>query len=206
MGLILRSSPIATQEDPNAEILVLDDQGINLGRMLYRDAKSLAINRNLDLVQVNKDHDKVVVFKIMDHGKYKYEKKKHKQKKTVQPLKEMSFRLRIDPHDMEIKINRIRDFLLKGSDVKITVTMRGRERATPQLAHQKLEAILAKLAESVQTQQKRSTKSSVFATVRPLQGKSKNATAHTKSAPVRNANRSHGIQEDVEKINQKTSA
>ena len=65
----------------NSEILVLDDNGTNLGRMLYLDAKSLAVNRSLDLVQVNKDSGGVVVFKIMDHGKHKYEKKKNKQKK-----------------------------------------------------------------------------------------------------------------------------
>lgn len=156
------------QNNPNADILVLDDKGTNLGRMPYRDAKSLAINQNLDLVQMSKDNEKVVVFKIMDHGKHKYEQKKNKQKKIAHTLKEMNFRLRIDQHDLEIKINRIKGFLSKGSDVKITVTMRGRERATPQLAQQKLEAILAELSELVQIQQKRSTKSSAFVTVRPL--------------------------------------
>lgn len=155
-------------KNPNSEILVLDDKGTNLGRMPYRDARSLAISRNLDLVQVSKDTDKVSVFKIMDHGKYKYEKKKNKQKNTAQPLKEMNFRLRIDQHDMGIKINRIKSFLSKGSDVKITVTMRGRERATPQLASQKLDAILAELANLVQVQQKKTMKSSTFVTVRPL--------------------------------------
>lgn len=162
------------QKNPNAEILVLDEKGTNLGHMLYHDAKLLSTSRNLDLVQVSKDQDKIVVFKIMDHGKYKYEKKKNKQKSTAQPLKEMGFRLRIDTHDMEIKINRIKGFLSKGSDVKITVTMRGRERATPQLAHQKLEAILVELSDLVQVQQKRSTKSSVFVTVRPLPTAKKN--------------------------------
>lgn len=156
------------QKNPNAEVLVLDDSGTNLGQMSYRDAKSLSISRNLDLVQVNKDDGKIVVFKIMDYGKHKYEQKKYRQKKITPPLKEMSFRLRIDPHDSNIKINRIKSFLLKGSDVKITVTMRGRERAIPQLAQQKLDAILAELAELIQVQQRRSTKSSIFVTVRPL--------------------------------------
>ncbi len=176
--------------------------------MPYRDAKSLSISQNLDLVQVSKDNEKVVVFKIMDHGKYKYEQKKNKQKKTTHPLKEMSFRLRIDPHDMDIKINRIKGFLSKGSDVKITVTMRGRERATSQLAHQKLEAILAKLAELVQVQQKRSTKSSVFVTVRPLQEKKHDHRTDRNGKPEPDANRSHSVnvQESVKENSQKASA
>ena len=198
------------QKNLSADILVLDEKGTNLGRMPYRDANSLAVTRNLDLVQVSKDNEKVTVFKIMDHGKHKYEKKKNKQKNTAQPLKEMNFRLRIDLHDMEIKINRIKGFLLKGSDVKITVTMKGRERANSQLAHQKLEAILAELSELVQVQQKRSTKSSVFVTVRPLQGKSKDAkqvrqqSSGGRLSSVEDANRNRA-QEGVQE-NQKASA
>ena len=179
--------------------------------MPHRDAMSLAISRNLDLVQVNKNSETVAVFKIMDHGKYKYKKRKNKQKSTTQPLKEMNFRLRIDPHDMKIKINRIKGFLSKGSDVKITITMRGREQATPQLAHQKLEAILADLAELVQVQQKRSTKSSIFVTVRPVRGKSKDVKPIQQQlsglrSSVRDANRSYSAQENVKENNQKASA
>lgn len=156
-------------KNPNVEILVLDDNGINLGRMLYRDAKILANNRELDLVLVNKDG----TFKIMDHGKYKYNKKKNQQKKISHPLKEMTFKMRIDPHDASIKVERIKNFLLKGSDVKIAVTMRGRERASPHLAQEKLDSILKELDGLVLVQQKKSGKSSVFVTVRPVPSKNK---------------------------------
>lgn len=163
MEIILRSNPILAHS-PNIEILVLDDKGTNLGRMLYRDAKLLADNRNLDLVQVNKDD----TFKIMDHGKYKYDKKKNKQKKVVQPLKEMTFKMRIDPHDLGIKINRIKKFLLKGSDVRILVVMRGREKASPHLAQEKLDLILKELDGLVLVQQQKAAIASIFVTVRPL--------------------------------------
>lgn len=165
------------QKNPNAEILVLDDTGTNLGRMPYRDAKSLAINRSLDLVQVNKDNNGVVVFKIMDHGKYKYDQKKHKQRKVVHPLKEMTFKMRIDPHDVDIKINRIKGFLSKGSDVKIEVVMRGRERAFPQLAQEKLDFIMKELDGLVQVRQKKTSSSSMSVIVQPSRGKSKNASS-----------------------------
>lgn len=152
------------QKNPNAEVLVLDDNGTNLGRMPYCDAQALASSRDLDLVQVNKDG----TFKIMDHGKYKYSKKKNQQKKVVHPLKEITFKMRIDPHDAKIKINRIKSFLSKGSDVKIAVTMRGRERAMPHLAHEKLDFILKELEGLVVVQQKRAIGASVFATIRPV--------------------------------------
>ncbi|KKK51856.1 hypothetical protein LCGC14_3110760, partial [marine sediment metagenome] len=145
-------------KNPNAEILVLDDTGTNLGRMPYRDAKSLAINRSLDLVQVNKDNNGVVVFKIMDHGKYKYDQKKHKQRKVVHPLKEMTFKMRIDPHDVDIKINRIKGFLSKGSDVKIAVVMRGREQSSPHMAQKKLDSILKELEGLISVQQIKSAR------------------------------------------------
>lgn len=161
------------QRNADTEILVLDSTGTNLGRMPYRDAKSLSLSYNLDLVQVNKNSDGVVVYKIMDYGKHKYEQKKHKQKKISHPLKEMNFKMRIDPHDLQIKVNRIRGFLSKGSDVKITVTMRGRERASPQLAQEKLDSILLGLEGLVLIQQKKATRSSMFVTVRPLPGKGK---------------------------------
>jgi len=156
--------------NPNAEVLVLDENGTNLGRMPYRDAQALASSRSLDLVSVNKK-DGVEVFKIMDYGKWKYEKKKHKQKKPSLPVKEMNFKMRIDPHDQEIKVKRIKSFLDKGADVKITVTMRGREKANPRLAHDKMDEILQSFGDTVQVQQRRGSPSAVFATIRPVEKK-----------------------------------
>jgi len=170
--------------------LVLDENGNNLGRMPYRDAENLALERSLDLVRINKDNNGVVVFKIMDHGKHKYEQKKHKQKKTSHPVKEMTFKLRIDPHDLGIKVNRIKEFLKKGSDVKITVVMRGRERMSPNLAHDKLESILSEIKDLVKVQQKKESKSSIFVTVRPLSKKEKNAKQHERRSSAESADRS----------------
>lgn len=157
------------QSNPNASILILDENGTNLGNMSYQDAKLLASSRDLDLVQINKN-ERTQVFKIMDHGKWKYEQKKNKnkQKKPTHHLKEMNFKMRIDPHDLEIKVNRIKSFLDKGDDVKLSVTMRGRERATPRLAHEKMDAVLAQLEGLVLAQQRRVTNNAVFVSVRPV--------------------------------------
>ncbi len=152
---------------PNTEILVLSEEGTNLGRMSHRDALVLATERNLDLVNVNRA-DGIEVFKIMDHGKWKYDKKKHKQKKSHHQTKEMNFKLRIDPHDLAIKINRIKGFLEKGSDVKISVTLRGREKSNPRQAYDKLDDILKGLEGLVQIQQRKGSPTMAFAVVRAL--------------------------------------
>jgi len=157
--------------NPNSEILVLSTEGTNLGRMAYRDALTLAMEQNLDLVNVNRA-DGVEVFKIMDHGKWKYDKKKHKQKKTQQQLKEMNFKLCIDSHDLYIKIDRIESFLKKGHDVKIAVTLRGREKNNPRQAYDKLDEILKKLEGKIQVQQRKESPSMAFAVVRNFKQKS----------------------------------
>lgn len=174
--------------NPNAEILVLDEQGTNLGRMPHRDALNIASSHNLDLISVNKK-DGVEVFKIMDHGKWKYDKKKNKQKqkKSALPVKEMNFRVCIDSHDQEIKVNRIKNFLDKGADVKITVTMRGREKANPRLAHDKMDLILAEFGDNVQVQQRRGSPSTVFATIRPVPGNKYKYTEPERELPEKTA-------------------
>jgi len=158
------------------EVLVLSEDGTNLGQMSYEDAQHLAKSQNLDLVHINKGSDTGVdVFKIMDYGKWKYNKKKHnKQIKSGhhgRQIKEMNFRVRIDSHDQETKINRIKNFISKGADIKIMVNMRGREKSNPDLAHAKMNDILAQLADLVIVHQRRSTPSSVFVVVKPVHGK-----------------------------------
>jgi len=135
--------------------------------MSYRDAQSIASVRSLDLVSVN-HVDGVEVFKIMDYGKWKYDKKKNKQKKPHHSFKEMNFKLRIDIHDQNIKIERIKGFLNKGDDVKISIQLRGREKSNPDQATDKLEEILASLENLIQIQHRKTTPSMAFAIVRAI--------------------------------------
>lgn len=147
-------------------VLVLDENGVNLGRMSYWDAKNLATSRNLDLVLISKK-DESQVFKIMDQGKWKYQQNKHKPKKHTHQTKEMNFNVRIDSHDLTIKIQHIKDFIKKGMDVKITVTMKGREKAIPSLAHEKMNTILSALSEVSTASLKTVSPSSISVLVHP---------------------------------------
>jgi translation initiation factor IF-3 len=113
-----------------------------LGIMSTADAKKLARERNLDLVEVNPKAAPPVC-KVMDFGKYKYEEKKKKQqarKGQVQvELKEVKLRPKTDDHDMDVKIKHARRFLEEGNKVKITCRFRGREITHPETAQRQLD-------------------------------------------------------------------
>ncbi len=158
------------RNNSNVEVLVLDPNGTNLGNMSYKSAQQLAADRDLDLVQVNKNNGELSVYKIMDRGKWQYLKKKGQKKPHSHVLKEMNFRVRIDDHDREVKINHIKRFLSKGMDVKISVQMRGREKANPTFARQKMDDILSELDDLILVKQRKSSGALITAIIRPKQG------------------------------------
>lgn len=99
--------------------------------MLTRKALDIADERKLDLVEVAAT-SKPIVCKIMDYGKFKYEKtkkeKEAKKKQKIIVVKEVKFKARIDKHDFETKLNKIQNFLDKEYKVKASLMMFGRER------------------------------------------------------------------------------
>jgi len=121
---------------------VIGPDGDMLGIMSTIDAKKLARERNLDLVEVNPKAAPPVC-KVMDYGKYKYEEKKKKQqarKAQVQvELKEVKLRPKTDDHDMDVKIKHARRFLEEGNKVKVTCRFRGREITHPETATRQLD-------------------------------------------------------------------
>ena len=151
------------------ESLVIDENGNKLGKMLIVQAKQIAKNAGLDLVEVH-NKDNVSVCKIMDEGKWKYDQKKKSQKNKQHhlPPKEVKFRVRIESHDQETKSRQVKKFLEKGHKVKIVVQSKGREIvANPQAADEKMKDILSKLEgykydESYKSRDKRGEKLEVF--------------------------------------------
>ncbi len=119
-----------------------------LGVMDTHDAKRLARERELDLVEVN---PKAVppVCKIMDFGKFKYEEKKKQseaRKRQAQiELKEIKLRPKTDEHDIDFKVKHVRRFLEEGNKVKLTVRFRGREITHPETAARQIETIIAEI-------------------------------------------------------------
>ena len=113
-------------------VRLIGADGAQFGIIPTKEARTKAIDSNLDLVCVSPNADPPVC-KIIDLGKLKYEQKKKykenvkKSRDTRVTLKEMVFKPQIDEHDFNIKLNKIQKFLDAGNKVKITVRFRGRE-------------------------------------------------------------------------------
>lgn len=109
---------------------VIGAEGDALGIMTIGDALAKAEASMLDLVEIAPTADPPVC-RIMDYGKFKYEKSKKakeaKKKQHVMHLKEIKLHPKTDEHDFNFKMEHARKFLLKGDRVKATVVFRGRE-------------------------------------------------------------------------------
>ena len=114
--------------------------------MALPQALELARENELDLVEISPTATPPVC-KILDFGKYKYEqtKKERKAKKgqKVGLLKEVRFRPKIEEHDLQSKIRKVKEFIEEGSKVRIVVRFRGREIIYPELGWK----VLRKVAE-----------------------------------------------------------
>ncbi|MBQ2973828.1 MAG: translation initiation factor IF-3 [Clostridia bacterium] len=120
------------EEIRDKEIRVISNDGEQLGIMSASEALKLAESKNLDLVKIA-PAAKPPVCKIMDYGKFRFEKaKKEKEAKKNQKIieiKEIRLSLNIDTHDFETKINHARKFIASGNKVKVSIRFRGREMA-----------------------------------------------------------------------------
>jgi len=113
------------------EILVISEQGEQLGVMSPQDALRRAREVDLDLVEVA-PRAKPPVCRIMDYGKYKYQQRKRNAKQqTSQPqVKELRLRPKIGAADVDVKVSKCREFLVKNKDkVVLSIVFRGRENA-----------------------------------------------------------------------------
>ena len=104
----------------------------------------LAENASLDLVEIAPDA-KPPVCKILNFGKYKYDKEKqkkiNKKKQHVVNVKEIRLRPNTDKHDLIIKLNKAQNFLLNGDKLKVTIMFRGREFARKEIGYELLDKV-----------------------------------------------------------------
>ena len=126
---------------------VIDPQGENLGVLTREEALNKALECGLDLVVVSVNADPPVA-QIIDLSKYKYQQQKkaaeqRKGKRTE--LKELQFKPNIDVHDLEVRINRAKDFITSGDKVKFTVKFFGRMKDKKELGKEKMDTILKEI-------------------------------------------------------------
>ena len=124
---------------------VIGINGDQLGVLSREDALAAAKEAGVDLVEISPNAEPPVV-KIVDWGKYQYQKMKEQQKsrKNAKPIdiKQMRMGLKIGANDLEIKLRKIREFLSAGHKVKILVVFKGREMAHKELGYEMIERVI----------------------------------------------------------------
>jgi len=118
--------------------------------MSSRDAFTKARELGLDLIEVAPTADPPVC-RIMDFGKFKYEKRKREREsqknQTKRELKSIRIRPRTDDHDFDTKVRTATKFLEAGDKVRVTCMFRGREMAHRELGEEQLMNMVKALEE-----------------------------------------------------------
>ena len=134
------------------EVRVIGPSGEQLGIMSSRDAQLLAKEQGVDLVEIAANANPPVV-KVIDWGKYQYQKIKEeaknrkKAREKQSELKQMKIGLKISDNDLNIKVRKMRGFLDDGDRVKILIIFRGREMAHKEIGEELLNKVISLLGE-----------------------------------------------------------
>ena len=133
-----------------AEVRVINSDGAMIGVMPVAQAIALAKEQELDLVEISPNAQPPVC-KILDYNRYVYEQGKKaaeaKKKQAKVTLKELRIKSRIAPHDLDVKIRQIEEFLRKKDMVRFVVVFHGRENQHKDIGIQILNDTAKRLAE-----------------------------------------------------------
>lgn len=137
-------------------VRLIDHEGENHGEIDTHEALRMAREAGLDLVEVNAK-SRPPVCRIMDFGKYKYEqsKKAHesRQKQHRSKLKTVRLRPKTDPHMLEIRVAKAREFLERGDKVQLMILFRGREMAHQEMGIKHCEEVAKRLEDIAKVEQ-----------------------------------------------------
>tara|TARA_B100000579_G_scaffold437771_1_gene468904 strand:- start:7595 stop:8068 length:474 start_codon:yes stop_codon:yes gene_type:complete len=140
--------------------MLIGVDGEKLGLIDKNEALGKAKSMSLDLVQVSPKDSLPVVCKLLDYGKYLFERKKNastsKQKTKKAGMKEIKFRPSTDTGDYNIKLKKIKSFILDGDKTKICVRFRGREILNSNLGLELLSRVKDDLSDIAQVDQESS--------------------------------------------------
>ncbi|UCH26154.1 MAG: translation initiation factor IF-3 [Trueperaceae bacterium] len=132
------------------QVRLIGADGQQQGIVDTREAVRRAREDDLDLVLVG-ENSQPPVAKMMDYGKYRYEMqqqaKEARKRSRQQEMKSIKFRVKIEEHDYETKVNHIRRFLKGGHKVRVVIMFRGRERTHPELGREILNRVAKDVTE-----------------------------------------------------------
>ena len=137
--------------------MLIGKNGEKHGIISLNEALELASKLDIDLVQVSPSGTEPVVCKLMDYGKHVFAKKKSisssKSRSKKTSVKEIKFRPSTDVGDYNIKLKKIKSFILAGDKTKISVRFRGREILNSNLGLELLSKLKEELKEIAQVDQ-----------------------------------------------------
>ncbi len=137
--------------------MLIDQNGDKQGLVSIDSALNSAKVASLDLVQVSPSDANPVVCKLLDYGKHVFEKKKSSSSSKIRAkrntIKEIKFRPSTDIGDYNIKLKKIKSFILDGDKTKISVRFRGREILNSNLGLDLLNRIRDELEQMAQVDQ-----------------------------------------------------
>ncbi|WP_110858405.1 translation initiation factor IF-3 [Metamycoplasma alkalescens] len=141
-----KSEHVVNNEIPYKKVFVLGPDNEKIGVLTKEEALEQAKENKMDLVLISIENNKPIV-RIMDYGKFKYDKKKKqkiiKEKQAVTINREIRLTPLIGQHDLETKAKKAREFILDGNRVKVSVKFRGRERSRTELGEEILNKFYA---------------------------------------------------------------
>nr|WP_249158690.1 translation initiation factor IF-3 [Bradyrhizobium jicamae] len=153
---VAKDGPRTNDEIRNAQIQLIDADGVNKGTVETMVAIKMAMEVGMDLVEISPNVSPPVC-KIMDYGKYKYSAQKKaaeaRKKQKVVEIKEIKLRPMIDDHDYDVKMRAMQRFFEEGDKVKITLRYRGREMAHQEIGTKLLDKVKADVAEFAKVEQ-----------------------------------------------------
>ena len=130
------------------EVRLIDEAGEQKGVLPTSEALQMAKDLGLDLVEIAPQSIPPVC-KILDYGKFKFEQEKklkdNRKHQKIVKIKEVRMQPKIDDHDLDFKSKHVRNFLLEGNKVKVTIRFRGRELAHTEIGEDVLKSVLAKI-------------------------------------------------------------
>jgi translation initiation factor IF-3 len=138
------------------QVRLIDAEGQQVGVVPTREAKQMAYDAELDLVEISPGADPPVC-RIMDYGKFRFEQNKKlaaakKKQKQIQ-VKEVKFRPGTDEGDYQVKLRNLIRFLTEGDKAKVTVRFRGRELSHKELGMDLLKRVETDLVEHAGVEQ-----------------------------------------------------
>ncbi len=137
--------------------MLIGSEGQKYGLVSLNEALSKSRDLDMDLVQVSPSGSDPIVCKVMDYGKHIFAKKKSlsssKSKVKRASVKEIKFRPSTDVGDYNIKLKKIKSFILAGDKTKISVRFRGREILNSNLGLELLTKLKDELVDIAQVDQ-----------------------------------------------------